>query len=226
MARKKNDANTKRAKVLIVDDHPAIREALGIRISRTPDLVVCGEAEDIAGAMRLVSEEKPDVAIVDISLKSGDGIDLIKHIKARRKNVRMLVWSMHSENVYAERALRAGAQGYITKEQATDRIIDAIHQVLDDKVYLSPAMAANLLQRAVGAGTESLVASPVDVLSDRELEVFRRLGEGQKTRSIAEELHLSVKTIETYRDRIRRKLDLKDGNDLLQHALHWVLKNG
>lgn len=219
------ERHPERAKVLIVDDHPAIREALAIRISRTPELTVCGESEDLTEAIRLVSNEKPDVAIIDISLKSGDGIDLIKHIKARRKEVRMLVWSMHGEKVYAERALRAGAHGYITKEQATDQIVDAIRQVLADKVYLSPAMQESLLRRTVGAGTEMLAASPVELLSDRELEVFRRLGLGQKTRSIAEELRLSVKTIETYRDRIRRKLGLQDGNDLVQHALHWVLEN-
>lgn len=226
MVRKRNDETTPRAKVVIVDDHPAIREALAIRIARTPDLSVCGEAEDLAGAMRIVAGEKPDVAIVDISLKSGDGIDLVKHIKARNKEVRVLIWSMHGENIYADRALRAGAEGYITKEQATDQIIGAIRQVLAGKVYLSPAMTEALLHRTVGAGTGALTANPIDILSDRELEVFRRIGQGHKTRSIAEQLHLSVKTVETYRDRIRQKLDLRDGNDLGRYAMHWVLENG
>jgi DNA-binding NarL/FixJ family response regulator len=229
MARKKPDTkgqDGQRARVLIVDDHPAIREALAIRIARTPDLEVCGEAEDLAGAMRLVAEQKPDVAIVDISLRSGDGIELIKHIKARRSDVRMLVWSMHGESMYAERALRAGAHGYITKEQATDQIVDAVRQILSNKVYLSPSMTANLLHRLVGVGEEHLTTDPVVLLSDRELEVFRRIGQGQKTRTIAEEMHLSVKTIETYRDRIRQKLALHEGNDLMRYALQWLLDNG
>lgn len=212
------------AKVLIVDDHPAIREALTIRMARTPDLVVCGEAEDLAGALRLIASERPDLVIVDISLKSGDGIDLIKHVNLRDKHVRMLVWSMHSESLYAERALRAGAHGYITKEQATGEIVDAVRQVLAGKVYLSRSMTEHLLHRAV-AGPDGLASGPVETLSDRELEVFRRIGQGQKTREIAKELHLSPKTVETYRDRIRQKLDLREGNDLLRYALHWVLEN-
>ena len=223
MARDKTDDRHKRAKVLIVD-HPAIREALAIRIAHTPDLAVCGEAEDLTEAMRLVAAKKPDVAIVDISLKSGDGIDLIKHIKARRRNVRMLVWSMHGEKLYAERALRAGALGYITKEQATDQIVDAIRQVLADKLYLSPAMMESMVHRRLGTGGEVLSSGPVEVLSDRELEVFRRIGLGQKARAIAGDLHLSVKTVETYRDRIREKLGLADGTELARYAMQWVME--
>lgn len=226
MGGRKNDAQPlHRAKVLVVDDHPAIREALTIRMARTPDLAVCGEAEDIAGALRLLASEKPDVMIVDISLKSGDGIDLIKHIKLRDPRVRTLVWSMHSENLYAERALRAGAHGYITKEQATDQIVHAVRQVLAGKMYLSQAMTERLLHRAVNSEPNDLAAGPIDVLSDRELEVFRRMGQGQKTREIAEELHLSVKTVETYRDRIRHKLELSEGGDLVRYALQWALEN-
>jgi DNA-binding NarL/FixJ family response regulator len=214
------------ARVLIVDDHPAVREALSIRISKVPDMVVCGEAEDEGSALQLVAKLQPDVAIIDISLKTGDGIDLIKRIKARDENVRMLVWSMHSETLYAERALRAGALGYITKEQATDRIVEAIRQVLDGKVYLSPAMTDKLLQRAVGDGGASLGHSPVESLSDRELEVFRLVGRGVKTHEIAAQLHLSIKTVETYRDRIRSKLGLVDGAELARYALQWVMDNG
>lgn len=226
MARRRNNAATRPIKVLVVDDHPAIREALAIRIARTQDMLVCGEAEDLAGALKLVKDKKPDVAIIDISLKAGDGIDLIKHIRARDKELPILVWSMHSESVYAERALRAGAQGYITKEQATDQIVDAVRQVLTNRVYLSPAMAEALLHRTVGAGADGVVSSPIDLLSDRELEVFRRLGQGQKTRAIADEMHLSIKTIETYRDRIRQKLALPEGYDLLRYALQWAQENG
>jgi DNA-binding NarL/FixJ family response regulator len=226
MVRQKNNSAATRKKVLIVDDHPAIREALALRISRTSDLAVCGEAEDLAEALRLASDQKPQVAIIDISLKSGDGIDLIKHIRSRDKQIRLLVWSMHSEGVYAERALRAGAQGYITKEQATDQIVDAVRQVLEGKVYLSATMRDSMLHRLVGAGEKAVASSPADLLSDRELEVFRRIGQGQKTRIIAEELYLSVKTVETYRDRIRQKLNLSDGADLARYALHWSLENG
>jgi DNA-binding NarL/FixJ family response regulator len=220
----KNKHKKPAAKILIVDDHPAVREALAFRISKMRDLQVCGEAADLADALKLVAEQKPDLAIIDISLKTGDGLDLIKRIKARDAGVRMLVWSMHSESLYAERALRAGALGYITKEQATDQIIEAIRQVLDGKVYVCPAVAEKLLRRAVGEGGAALDHSPVDALSDRELEVLRLIGKGVKTAEIARQLHLSIKTIETYRDRIRHKLDLSDGADLARYAAQWVLE--
>ena len=216
----------KRARVLIVDDHPAVREALALRIGRQSDLEVCGEAADTSEALRLVAETRPDVAVVDISLKAGNGIDLIKRIKDRNDHVRILVWSMHSESLYAERALRAGALGYINKEQATDRIVEAIRRVLEGRVYLSEAMTERLLQRAVGGAREEVARSPLDVLADRELEVLRLIGEGVKTAEIAERLHLSVKTVETYRDRIRQKLDLSDGTELAHYATQWVLENG
>jgi DNA-binding NarL/FixJ family response regulator len=216
----------KRDRVLIVDDHPAVREALALRISRQPDLEVCGEAADTSEALRLVAETQPDVAVVDISFKTGNGIDLIKRIKDRNDNVRILVWSMHSESLYAERALRNGALGYITKDQATDRIVEAIRRVLTGKVWLSDAMAERLLQRAVGGGRQEVKCAPLDALADRELEVFRLIGQGVKTAEIAERLHLSVKTVETYRDRIRQKLDLDDGTKLAHYATQWVLENG
>jgi DNA-binding NarL/FixJ family response regulator len=216
----------KRARVLIVDDHPAVREALALRIGRQADLEVCGEAADMSEALRLLVETQPDVAVVDISLKTGNGIDLIKRIKDRNDHVRILVWSMHSEALYAERALRAGALGYVNKDQATNRIVEAIRRVLEGKVYLSEVMAERMLQRAVGGAREEVARSPLDVLADRELEVFRLIGEGVKTADIAERLHLSVKTVETYRDRIRQKLDLSDGTKLARYATQWVLENG
>jgi DNA-binding NarL/FixJ family response regulator len=222
---KRNQAR-KRARILIVDDHPAVREALASRIGRQPDLEVCGEAADMSEALRLVADTRPDLAVVDISLKTGSGIDLIKRIKDRNDSVRMLVWSMHGESLYAERALRAGALGYINKDQATDKIIEAIRRVLDGKVYLSDAIAEKMLHRAVGGGREQVTRSPLDVLADRELEVFRLIGQAVKTAEIAERLHLSVKTVETYRDRIRQKLDLSDGTKLGHYATQWVLENG
>jgi DNA-binding NarL/FixJ family response regulator len=216
----------KRSRILIVDDHPAVREALAIRIGRQRDLEVCGEAADMSEALRLVADTKPDVAVVDISLKTGNGIDLIKRIKDRNHHIRILVWSMHSESLYTERVLRAGALGYINKDQATDRIVEAIRRVLAGKVWLSDAMAERMLQRAVGDGREIVTRSPLDALADRELEVFRLIGEGVKTADIAERLHLSVKTVETYRDRIRQKLDLSDGTTLARYATQWVLEHG
>jgi len=216
---------TERARVLIVDDHPAVREALAVRIGRQPDLEVCGEASDTNEALRLVSEESPDVAVVDISLKTGNGIDLIKRIKDRNDHIRIVVWSMHSESLYAERALRAGALGYVNKDQATDTIVEAIHRVRQGKVWLSEAMSERLLQRTVGVGGQEVARAPVEALTDRELEVFRLIGQGVKTAEIAERLHLSVKTIETYRDRIRQKLDLSDGAKLAHCAAQWVLEN-
>jgi DNA-binding NarL/FixJ family response regulator len=216
----------KQARVLIVDDHPAVREALALRIGRQPDLEVCGEAADMSDALRLVTDTRPDAAVVDISLKTGNGIDLIKRIKDRNDRIRMLVWSMHSESLYAERALRAGALGYINKDQATDKIIEALRRVLEGKVWLSAALAERVLQRAVGGGRKGVTRSPLDLLADRELEVFRLIGEGMKTADIAERLHLSVKTIETYRDRIRQRLNLGDGTKLAHCAVQWVLENG
>jgi DNA-binding NarL/FixJ family response regulator len=215
-----------RARVLIIDDHPAVREALALRIGRQPDLEVCGEAADTNEALRLAADTQPDVAVVDISLKTGNGLDLIKRIRDRNADVRMLVWSMHSESLYAERALRAGALGYVNKDQATDRIVEAIRHVLEGKVYLSEAMAERMLRRAVGGAREEVTNSPLDVLADRELEVFRLIGEGVKTGEIAERLHLSIKTVETYRNRIRRKLDLSDGTKLAHYATQCGLQKG
>ena len=228
MTRSENarDAERRPARILIVDDHPAVREALTIRLSREPDLEVCGEASDIAEALSAFEATKPDVAVIDISLKGGDGIDLIKRLKARDDSARLLVWSMHSESLCAERALRAGALGYINKEQATDQIVVAIRRVLEGKVYLSDAMGEKLLHRSVGEGKDSVGRAPIESLSDRELEVFRLIGQGQKTQEIAAQMHLSAKTVETYRDRIRTKLAIPTGLELSRYALLWVLENG
>lgn len=223
MAKKKT---TRPSRILIVDDHPAVREALAARIGRQPDLEVCGEAADMAEALRLVGETKPDMAVVDISLKTGNGIDLIKRITDRTDSVRILVWSTHSEALYAERVLRAGGLGYIQKDQATNKIIEAIRLVLEGKVYLSDAMTEKLLQRAVGDARKEATRSPLDALADRELEVFHLIGEGLKTTQIAERLHLSIHTVETYRERIKDKLDLKSGTELAHFATQWLLENG
>jgi DNA-binding NarL/FixJ family response regulator len=216
----------KRARVLIVDDHPAVREALAMLIAQQTDLETCGQAADLSEALRLVAATRPDVAVIDISLKTGCGIDLIKRIKHRQDTVRMLVWSTHSESLYAERALRAGALGYINKDQATEKIVDGIRRVLEGKVYLSDAMVDTMLRRTVDEKQKEIMRSPLDALANRELEVFRLIGQGVKTAEIADRLHLSVKTIETYRDRIRQKLDLSDGTELAHYATKWMLENG
>jgi DNA-binding NarL/FixJ family response regulator len=224
LAHDKKPVKRARPKVLIVDDHPAVREALAIRISQAPDLEVCGEAQGVADALEVVREKRPDVAIIDIALKKGDGIDLIKRIRARTEDLFILVWSMYDERLYAERALRAGANGYITKEHATDRIVEALREVLSGKVYLSPTMTDALLHRAVGRPKGNAGEGTVETLSDRELEVFRMIGKGLKTNEIAEQLHLSVRTVWTYRDRIREKLDLGDGAALVRYATQWALE--
>jgi len=216
----------KRSRVLIVDDHPAVREALARRISRQPDLEVCGEAPDMAGALRLVSETHPDVAVIDISLKSGSGLDLIKRIKDRNDDIRILVWSMYSESLFARRALRAGALGYVNKDQATDKIVDAIRRVLTGKVWLSESATEKILQGSVGTRESLAGRSPAEALANRELDVFRLIGEGLKTAEIAQRLNLSIKTVETYRDRIRLKLNFDSGTELTHAATQWVLENG
>jgi DNA-binding NarL/FixJ family response regulator len=211
-------------KILLVDDHPAVREALTARINQNADLQVCGEAQSALEAMQLFADKKPDIVITDISLQKSDGIDLIKRILAHNDEAKILVWSMHSETLYAERALRSGAKGYITKEQATTQIISAIRQVLAGKLYLSPAMTELLLRRVGnnGIGTKD---SPMDLLSDRELEVFRLIGEGVRNDEIAQRLHISIKTVETHRERLKRKLNLKDGTALIRQSALWVLEN-
>jgi DNA-binding NarL/FixJ family response regulator len=213
------------ARVLIVDDHPAVREALALRISRQPDLEVCGEAADSGEALRLVVEARPNVAVVDISLKSGNGIDLIKRIRDRAARVRMVVWSMHSESLYSERALRAGAMGYVNKDQATDTIVEAIRRVLDGKIWLSPLMTGRMLQRTVGAGRTQGTQSPVDNLSDRELEAFQLIGQGRRTDQIATTMHISPKTVETFRARVKEKLGLGNVTELVRYATQWVIEN-
>jgi DNA-binding NarL/FixJ family response regulator len=211
------------ARVLIVDDHPAVREGIVSRISRQVDLVVCGEAANAGEALRLVETSQPDVVVIDISLKDGDGIDLIKRIKVRDPSIHMLVCSMHPDSLYAERALRAGALGYINKENTTGRILDAIRTVHKGEVYLSENATRHLLKKTIGHPDDSRVS--LASLSDRELEIFKLLGEGGQSSEIAGQLHLSVHTIDTYRRRIRLKLNLRNGAELIHAATEWALSN-
>jgi DNA-binding NarL/FixJ family response regulator len=223
MRRKKRD---NRARVLIVDDHQAVREALALWIGRQPDLEVCGEAADMSEALRLVADTEPDVAVVDLSLRTGNGIELIEQIKDRNDHIRMLVWSMHGELLYVERALRAGALGYVNKAEATDRIVEAIRRVLTGKVWLSEEMTERMFQQPVGTEPGEPIPSPLQALADRELEVFRLIGAGVTTAEIAQRLHLRVKTVERLLDRIRQKLNPADGTNLALYATIWVLENG
>jgi len=225
MTRTETNAPTAVARVLIVDDHPAVREGLAIRIAQHPHLEVCGEAADVGEALQIVAEARPDVAVIDISLKTGDGIDLIRRIKSRNQSIKMLVWSMFSDSQYAERAIRAGAMGYINKGQATAKIIEAIDRVLAGKIYLSEEVADRVLSCAAGRLADSEPFSEMTALSNRELEVFQLIGRGFDTHQIGERLHVSMKTVETYRGRIKEKLKLTSGSDLLWHAMQWIQDN-
>ena len=209
--------------ILLVDDHPLVRERLGDVINREKDLVVCGEAEERYQAVELINQTPPDLAIIDITLKNSDGLELIKDIHARWPKLPMLVVSMHDETLYAERVLRAGARGYITKQEATRNILLAIRRILDGQIYLNDRVATQILTRIASTGAVSTAnPRPTDLLADRELQVFELTGRGLNGRQIAERLHIAAKTVETYRARIREKLNLKDGTELLQLAITWT----
>lgn len=213
------------ARIVIVDDHPAIRDGLVTRIRMEPDFEVSGEAADVDEALQLIKSTNPDVAIIDVSLKTRNGIDLIKKVKAEGLTTRMLVWSMYEESLYAERALRAGAMGYINKGNATGVIIDAIRKILNGEIFLSGEMSSKILNRVI-IGKDAAGKSPAETLSDQELETFVLIGRGMKTADIAERMQLSPKTIATYRGRIKEKLDLEDMAALTREATQWVLENG
>ncbi|MFW6059892.1 MAG: response regulator [Phycisphaeraceae bacterium] len=215
---------TKVYKVLLVDDHPIVRHGLSKLIEQAPDLEVCGEAASSAEALQIIRETDPEVVVIDISLGGGNGLELIKQIKAQGSDARLLVSSMHDELLYAERSLRAGAMGYINKIEGTEKIIEAIHQILTGRIYLSGPMTERVLQRMMQNSPEP-GSSPVDALSDRELEVFEMIGHGQTTRQIAKKLHLSPKTIETHREHIKTKLHLQNNNELVRQAVQWALEN-
>lgn len=202
-----------------------MRDGLSTQISSEPGLAVCGEADDVAEALRLVGELNPDLIIIDISLKTGHGIDLIKRIRERHPNMKMLVNSMYDESVYAERSLQAGAVGYLSKQTARETLITAIRTVLAGKTYLSPEMTDRILKSRVGGMIEP-GKSPIESLSDRELEVLTLIGQGKTTGAIAKQLHLSVHTIDTYREKLKIKLNLANSAELNRYAAQWVLENG
>jgi DNA-binding NarL/FixJ family response regulator len=212
---------TKKAKVLVVDDHPIVREGLSQVINHESDLTVCGEAESAQRALQVIDSTRPDVVIVDISLERSNGIDLIKDLKSRYPRLLMLVLSTHDESLYAERSLRAGARGYVMKQVAPQKLVGAIRQILKGEIYLSENMTGLLLHKIV-SDQPTRGTSPLERLSNRELEIFELIGRGRKTRQIAEDLHLSIKTVETHREHIKEKLSLKDAVSLVRAAVQWV----
>ena len=220
-------SETKKCRVLLVDDHPIVRQGLALLIDREPDLSVCGEADGAHSAFRAITTLRPDIVVLDISLSGPDGLDVLKEIRMKTSSLPVLILSMHDESIYAERAMRAGANGYIMKQEATERVLVAIRRILQGEVYLSDRLTSTMLQKFV-CGTSPAKKSPLVNLTDRELEVFRLIGEGHGTRQIADELHLSVKTIESYQAHLKEKLALRNARELVQHAIEWTvsLKGG
>jgi len=215
-------ALTKKNRVLVVDDHPIVRQGLSLLINREADLMVCGEAEDARMAMQAIITARPDILVVDISLNGPDGLDLLKDVRTRYPELPVLILSMHDESIYAERALRAGAQGYIMKQEASEKVLVALRRILNNEIYVSERIANRMLQRYIGSPSDGR-ASSISDLTDRELEVFRLIGEGHSTRQIAEQLHISVKTVESYQAHIKEKLSLRSARELVQHAIQWSI---
>jgi DNA-binding NarL/FixJ family response regulator len=210
-------------RVLLVDDHPIVRKGIAELINAESDLNVTGEAGTMQEAMSQAAASKPDLMIVDVSLDGNNGIELMKNLTSRWSDMPILAYSMHDEAIYAERALRAGAKGYVMKQAPPEALLSAIREVLKGKIYLSEAMSDRMLGKLVGAGNSAATASPVEKLSDRELEVLELLGKGLGTSQIADKLCLSVKTIETYREHLKQKLNLASGQELLRYAIEWSL---
>ena len=207
-------------RILLVDDHPIVRRGLAQFLNQTPDIKVCGEADDGHKTLEAIKGLSPDLVIIDLSLEGMSGLDLIEEIKALHPKLPLLVLSMHDETLYAERALRAGARGYVMKDKPVDEVLTAIRKILLGEIHLSAQMSARLL-RQMASGTPEVTDSVVGKLSNRELQVFELIGHGFGTRNIAAKLHLSVKTIDTHRENIKKKLNLGDTVELHQHAFLW-----
>jgi len=213
--------NGNQTRILLVDDHAVVRFGIAQLINRQRDMVVCGEEEDAANALSAIAKLNPDLVIADISLKDSSGLELMRNIKALYSKLPVLVVSTHDESIYAEIAFRAGALGYLMKQEALEKILTAIRRVLSGDIYVSDALGAKMLQQQI-RGKVDVQESPIKGLSDRELEVFQLIGQWKKTSEIARELHLSIKTIEYYREQIKQKLNLKNSAELTQHATSWV----
>ncbi len=208
-------------KILVVDDHPVFREGLATVVNQEKDLQVCGDTSDSREAIKIISAAKPDLVVLDISLEGTNGIDLTKQIRSDYANLPVLILSAHPESLYADRALRAGANGYIMKRESRTKIVEAMRQVLRGQIYVSPAMNEILLQNMANAGRHSPL-NPLEKLSDSEFEIFQLIGKGYGTRQIADNLHLSMKTVESHREHIRAKLNLSTTFELVQRAIHWI----
>jgi DNA-binding NarL/FixJ family response regulator len=213
-------ARAARARILLVEDHPIVRQGLAQILGQTPDLEVCSFAEDAHSALRAAGTCRPDLVIVDISLKSDDGLELVKDLRSRKVQTPILILSMHQESVYAPRAMRAGAQGYVMKGEPTPRLLAAVRKVLSGGLFFSDEVTADLLRRQIGG--EPTALSPVELLTDKELQIFRLIGQGRSTREISEALHRSVKTVEAHRENIKLKLGIKNSPQLVRAAVEWT----
>jgi len=215
--------HTRPCRIVIVDDHPVVRLGLKQALSSYSDFEVCGEAEGAPEALSVIDDVCPDVVIVDVSLKNGSGLNLVKQLTTKDSSIKALVSSMHDETLYAERALRAGAKGYINKDKGLEKMVEALRKIHSGAIYLSQAMTDRILQ-SIASGDLDDGKAPLEQLSDRELEVFELIGQGHTTRSTADHLGLSVKTVETYRENIKTKLNLENNNELICRAAQWVVR--
>ena len=210
-----------RRRILLVDDHPFMRAGLAQLIDRQPDMMVCGEAGNPHEAIQAIAKNKPDLVLTDLTMPGRSGLEFVKDLRATDATAAILVVSMHDEVVYAERALRAGARGYIMKEAGGENLLAAIRQILRGEVYVSPRMSSRILED-LSARRPRGSSSPIEKLTDREFEIFQLIGQGKSTRDIAEQLHLSPKTVDVHRSHIKEKLELKDATSLIRHAVRWV----
>lgn len=206
-------------RIFLVEDHAMVREGLAEAIRREPDLMVCGEADEAGKATQMIQQTKPDLAIVDLGLKNSNGLDLIKNLHVQSPGLRILVVSMYEESIYGERAMRAGAKGFITKQEAISDVLKAVRQILNGEIYLSEKLKTQIARKIVGHGVSE--PRPTDKLSDRELQILTFIGEGRSARQMADALHLDISTVETYRSRIKEKLGFSETNELLQYAIRW-----
>ncbi len=213
----------RKSTVLLVDDHPIVRQGLAQLINQEPDLEVCAHAEDAATAFQAISMHRPDIVVLDLSLNGPDGLTVLKELRLTQPGLPVLVLSMHDETLYAERALRAGANGYIMKQEATERVLEAIRRIRGGEVYVSDKIAKRLLRQVVSSPAAA-GKSPIEALTDRELTVFRLIGKGRGTREIADDLRVSIKTVESYQAHIKEKLSLSNARELVQRAFQWVTR--
>jgi DNA-binding NarL/FixJ family response regulator len=220
MASPSTTSAPRKSRIFLIDDHPLVREGLANLINGQHDLIVCGEAEDSAGAISGIAKTRPDVALVDISLKNESGLELVKNLESQFPLVALIVLSIHEEALYAERALRAGARGYVMKRESTKNVLASIRRVLEGGVYVSERVV-NSMARRFSASPKEVESSPVERLSDRELEIFRLLGQGRTTAQIAEDLHLSLKTVQAYCARAKEKFGVSSLGELLRAAIRW-----